>query len=188
MPFWAPGVLAFFGFSRYPLLRPFLGREAAWVFVVDSFGRFCFLLLWCLRLFHTLEGRTRRRSGIPPGGRTPPLGRVRPRGRGLSLGSLDTPMSSTLFWASVCVRVTGTLRTIFMRRGALIAPPGPFHTHPRFFFFGGGGPSRPASVLESLKRQRCHSENGISYSENGMSNSKSCSENTQEISESSENR
>ena len=51
-----------------PLLRPLLGCGAVWVFVVDFCCRFCFPLLWCLRLFHTLEGRTRRRTGIPPGG------------------------------------------------------------------------------------------------------------------------
>ena len=56
----APGVLAFFGFSRNiggleitrPLLRPVLGREAAWVFIVDSLLSFLFSPFCCvLRLF-----------------------------------------------------------------------------------------------------------------------------------------
>ena len=68
VPFWAPGVLAFLGFSRYcggleitrPLLRPFLGHEAASVFVVDFlFSYVVFPLLCCLRL-HFLLGPSRR--------------------------------------------------------------------------------------------------------------------------------
>ena len=42
-----------------PLLRPFLGREAAWVLLVDSLFVVVFPLLLCLRL-HFLLGPSRR--------------------------------------------------------------------------------------------------------------------------------
>ena len=64
VPFWAPGGLAFFGFSRYcrgleitrPLLRPFLGREAARVLVVDSSFVVCCFFPFCVVCGHTFYG------------------------------------------------------------------------------------------------------------------------------------
>ena len=78
--------------------------------------------------------------GHTPGWSRPPLGRVRPRGKGFCLGSLDTPMSRiTVFGLGVVFGSQGPPGPSCIRRGgALIAPPGPvFHTHvslsPGFF-------------------------------------------------------
>ena len=147
VPFWVgPRVFWRFWILSVPLQRPFLGREAACVFVVDSFCRCCFPLLWCLRLFHTLEGRTRRRTGIPPGGRARPSAEGGPGEEGLASGVWTLPCLVPLFCASVCVSGHRDPEDhLVFKGGALIAPPGPFsHTcffPPQFFCFSALGAS-----------------------------------------------
>ena len=112
VPFWAPGFLAFFGFSRkvggleitHPFLRPFLGREAAWVFLVDSlFVVFVFPFLWCLVFFFSHSRRVEPSSYEPhPGSSNPPRARVRARGAP-SCAAVWTRLFGIHFFDSLCL-------------------------------------------------------------------------------------
>ena len=154
MPFWAPGVFAFFGFSRYlgglrllaPLLRPFSrtrGGKGASLLLVPCFV-FPLFVLFCG--FTRSPSRLSSRSGQPvltpsraPGSPSPPLGRVIPRGALLArrVGPLHFWDFDGLFGSH---RVTGTPRAFLSGEGALYLPPQAlFRTHlclfprPRFF-------------------------------------------------------
>ena len=145
---------------------------------------FVFLFCAVCGSFTHSRGADPSSYGHSPGWSHPPLGRVRPRGRGLSFGSLDTPMSSTLalFGLVFVFGSHGPSGPSFVQKGGLGAPPGPFHMHvclsmPQNFVFAGlRGP-------DWIARRCCSKWN--SYSKSGVSNSKSCSENTPDLSESS---
>ena len=145
VPFWAPGRFGVFGFSRNiggleitrPLLRPpFLGRGAAWVFIVDSpFVDFVFPLLLCFAAFsRQLEGADPSSNEAYPRVIAPAPHVSEGPGSAIARGRLPTPMDTAFrdtFFASLCL-VEGRRdpRDRFWRGGGVCCLLRPFfHTH-----------------------------------------------------------
>ena len=89
VPFWGPGVLAFFGFSQ---TRGGMGASCRF-----SFCRFCFSPFVVFAAFFTLlEGSSRRRTSRTPGHRTAPRPSEGP-GSPIVRGRLDTAFRDSRF-------------------------------------------------------------------------------------------